>query len=152
MAIETFKATSIHPGSGTRIRILARDHEVIADEPAELGGTDTGANPVELLLGALGACQSVVAQVYAERFGVSWEELRIELEGDIDLDGFFDAADVRPGFSEVRYRYVFVTNEPYERFEPFLDFVSRHCPVGDTIEHAVKLVPAGVDLVAARAA
>lgn len=148
MATQTFKATTIHPGHGTRVEIRARQHRIIADEPLELQGTDSGANPVELLLGALGACQSVVAQVYAEKFGVRWEELRIELEGDLDLDGFLGAAPVRPGYAQVRYRYVIKTDAPAEKLQPFVEFIKAHCPVGDTIEHAVELVPTGVAVAA----
>ena len=138
MSKDVFKATTIHRG-GTKVKIQARSHEIIADEPKELGGTDTGANPVELLLGALGACQSVVAQVYSEKFDVEYDELRIELEGDIDLDGFLDKADVRPGYSEIRLKYYFKTNEPLEKLQPFVDFVQTKCPVGDTIANAVSL-------------
>lgn len=144
MAQETFKAVTTHPGTGMQVKIQARQHAIIADEPAELGGTDTGANPVELLLGALGACQSVVAQVYAEKFGISYEELRIELEGDLDLDGFLGQADVRPGFSDVRYRYYLKTDAPAEKVREFVEFIARHCPVGDTIENQVRLTPSDV--------
>lgn len=140
MAIETFKATTIHPGHGTKVRIVARQHEIISDEPEELNGTDTGANPVELLLGALGACQSVVAQVYAEKFGISFNELRIELEGDLDLDGFLDAADVRSGYSEIRVKYHLKSEASEERIAAFIEYLNDHCPVGDTIANSVNLI------------
>ena len=38
-----------------------------ADEPSELGGDDTGATPVELVLAGLGACKAITLKMYAER-------------------------------------------------------------------------------------
>ncbi len=143
---QTFRATTIHPGTGTRVEIRTADHTIIADEPVALGGTNTGANPVELVLGALGACQSVVAQVYAEKFGIKYDELRIELEGDIDLDGFFDKSSARPGYSDIRYKFIFKTDESPEKIKEFLDYVESRCPVGDTLAQAVNLKRAAVEI------
>jgi putative redox protein len=47
--------------------IRAGDHTLRADEPKTLGGTDTGPNPYDLLLGALGACTSMTVSLYARR-------------------------------------------------------------------------------------
>lgn len=146
MSVTTFKATTTHPGHGTRVQINAREHNIIADEPAELGGSNTGANPVELLLGALGSCQSVVVQVYSEKFDVKYDELRIELEGDIDLDGFLDKSNVRSGYSEIRAKYFFKTDEPREKIEKLIDFIQQHCPVGDSIANPVNLVTQGLEV------
>lgn len=33
---------------------------IVVDEPPELGGSDKGANPVELLLVSLGSCQEIM--------------------------------------------------------------------------------------------
>jgi putative redox protein len=55
------------PDSGYRTSIHARTHEVVADEPLEAGGTDTGPTPYELLLGALAACTAMTVRMYADR-------------------------------------------------------------------------------------
>ena len=46
-----------------------------ADEPSELGGDDTGATPVELVLAGLGACKAITQQ-----YKIS---ARLHLEGNL---------------------------------------------------------------------
>src|SRR5687768_14393027 len=62
--------------------VRAGKHVLAADEPEEDGGADTGPNPYELLLGALGACTSMTVQLYAKRKGWALEEVRVELAQD----------------------------------------------------------------------
>lgn len=47
--------------------ISVGSHAFQADEPSDNGGKDTGPDPQELLLAALGACASTTVQMYAER-------------------------------------------------------------------------------------
>ncbi|SFD40903.1 Uncharacterized OsmC-related protein [Lentibacillus persicus] len=122
----------------------SRGHKVIVDEPENLGGTDKGMNPVELLLSSLGACQSIVARTYAEKFEIELQNFRVELEGDIDLDGFLGKSDVRPGFSDIRYVFYIETDAPEDKLQAYKDFIEAHCPVGDTIANQVNLGSAKV--------
>lgn len=48
-------------------KIQAGPHQIIADEPRSLGGDGTGATPISLMLGALGACTAMTLQMYAGR-------------------------------------------------------------------------------------
>ncbi len=54
-------------GDGFRNRVFAGSHELVADEPASVGGTDTGPNPYDYLLAALGACTNMTLRMYANR-------------------------------------------------------------------------------------
>jgi len=138
MAVQTFKA-SAHLQEGVKVLTKSRHFELTIDEPKSLGGTDTGMNPVEALLASLGACQSIVARVYAPKFGVKLEDFSVEVEGDIDLDGFFDKSDVRPGYSDIRYTFRIKTDSPKEKVEEFVKFLESKCPVGDTIANPVNV-------------
>lgn len=139
MAVETFKATT-HLQQGMVVKATSRNFEITIDEPKSLGGTDEGMNPVELMLCALGACQSIVARVYARKFGITLEDFWVELEGDLDTDGFMNKSDVRRGYSDIRYNIHIKTDAPREKVEEFVEFIERTCPVGDTIANPVNVV------------
>lgn len=139
MPITTFKATA-HLKEGMVVQAKSRKFELTIDEPEALGGTDTGMNPVELVLCALGACQAIVARVYAPKFEIDLQEFWMELEGDLDIDGFLNKSDVRSGFSEIRYNIHIKSSAPSEKVEPFVDFIRSKCPVGDTVRDPVNLV------------
>lgn len=122
---------------GVQVQVKARDFEITIDEPKNMGGTDTGMNPVEMVLGALGACQAIVAGAFAKKHQMTFNDFRVELEGDLDTDGFLGLSDVRKGYSEIRYNIHIDTDEPRDKVEKFIEFIEETCPVGDTIANPV---------------
>ena len=124
--------------SGTAVRITARDHAFTIDEPHDLGGTDSGANPIEHLLAALGACQVITYQVWAEKLGITLDSIDLDLTGEIDLRGFLGTAeDVRPGFDGITVHATLTGPESTERYQELIDTVEQHCPVLDNLQNTV---------------
>ena len=138
MAVQQFQAQA-QLLEGVKVNARARQFSWTLDEPAELGGTDHGMNPVEGLLCALGACQAIVARVYAAEFDVVLDDFRVVVEGDLDLDGFFGKAPVRPGYQEIRYRFHVDSPSPQANIDRLLTHLRQHCPVGDTLANPVRL-------------
>ncbi len=144
--LHTYKATAKKLLDGMQVETEARGFKILIDEPASLGGTDIAMSPVEALLAALGACQTIVVAAFAKAHNFSYEEFHMELEGDLDTDGFMGKSDVRPGFQEIRFTMHFKTNESQAKAEEFAAFVEKTCPVGDSLVHGVKLVLSDVVL------
>lgn len=63
-------------------------HQLIADEPLSLGGSDAGPAPFELVMAGLGACTSATLRMYADRKGIALTRILVSLSHDkVDIDG-----------------------------------------------------------------
>jgi uncharacterized OsmC-like protein len=69
-------------GEGLRTEVSAGGHALVADEPENLGGTDEGPNPYDLLLAALGGCTAMTLRMYADRKGWPLESVTVRLSQD----------------------------------------------------------------------
>lgn len=125
---------------GLRTQVALRKHTVVVDEPRSLGGTDEGPNPVELVLAALATCQVITYRVWASKLGVELDEVRVEVEGDLDLRGFYGVEPgVRAGFSQVRLLVRLCGPEGDDAYRALADAVDAHCPVLDFTGQPVPL-------------
>ena len=124
-----FKATAKKLPEGLQVETTARNFKILLDEPEDLGGTNKGLNPVEAVLSALGACQTICAYAFAGAM-------------HIDLKGL--NKEVRNGFSEVRFTMHMTTDASQKKAEKLADFIESRCPVGDCLENPVKLIRTGV--------
>lgn len=145
MAVEQFHAETILQ-EGVKVLVRSRSHAFYTDEEPRFGGKDEGINPLESLLGSLGACLSVVARLSAPNFNVELEGFRIEIEGDIDFEGFQGNPNVRPGFSDIRFTFHVDTPSDAKDVEKLIQHVEAVCPVKDTITNPVNVVLNAVNI------
>ena len=68
--------------SGVRFEIATRGHRIIADQPPENGGADTGMTPPELLLASLGSCAGYYAAEYLRMRSLPHTGLRVYVEAE----------------------------------------------------------------------
>nr|WP_238717528.1 OsmC family protein [Natronorubrum halophilum] len=121
-------------------RIHTREFAIEGDEPEQILGERTAPNAVELLLAALGSCLSVGYAANAAAMDIELEELRFELEGDIDLRGFLGISkDVRAGYNSVTCTVHIDADASPEALAELRDRVETTSPVMDTITNAVRL-------------
>ncbi|GAA5163599.1 MULTISPECIES: OsmC family protein [Amycolatopsis] len=130
-AVSFSVANALVPGTATQVEVRVRDHGFTVDEPQPLGGTDVAANPVEYALAALGSCQVITYQFWAAKLGVPLEGVKVTVDGDLDLHGFFGFNGTRPGFTDVRVSVELTGPADRERYEDLKRQVDEHCPVLD---------------------
>ncbi|HET7678307.1 MAG TPA: OsmC family protein [Candidatus Limnocylindrales bacterium] len=131
-----------HMGAPTSERPQA--FELIGDEPPVLLGSNAGPNAVELCLQALAFCYAVGFAYNAAAKGIEIEELRYEVEGDLDLHRFLGLGGPRAGFSAIRAKgWVRSPNASPEQLEELCQYVQDTSPVRDILANAV---PVSTDL------
>jgi uncharacterized OsmC-like protein len=137
--MEVSMSVVVESGDGLRQEILVRGKRVVADEPVEVGGTDQGPDPYELLLGALGACTAMTILMYARRKKWQVDHVRVELDhsrvhvrdceqcetDDVKLDYFRKRVTVRGSLTE----------EQRAR----LAEISQRCPVHRTLTGIIRI-------------
>jgi hypothetical protein len=134
---ELVGVTEVHGTAGS-------GHRIVVDEPPALGGTNAAANPVEYALAALGSCQVITYRVWATHLGIKFDSISVEVEGDLDLRGFFGVdPTIRPGYEQVRITLHITGPETPARYEELRRAVDEHCPVLDLFSNQT---PVKIDL------
>jgi uncharacterized OsmC-like protein len=59
--------------------VISGAHRLLADEPKNVGGLDSGPAPYELLLGALGACKAMTVRLHADRKQFPLRQVQVRL-------------------------------------------------------------------------
>jgi len=149
-AAATFEARS-RQLDGLRSAVSVRDFTVPVDEPAALGGNDTAPNPVKYILAALASCQEITYRLYADALAIPLRGVSVEIEGDLDLRGFFAVdPEVRAGYQEIVATVTLDSPAHPEDLRRLKETVDAHCPVLDILRNPVP-VNLGLDIVDRRA-
>ena len=122
---------------GFRTQITAGQHQLIADEPKEAGGTDEGPSPYELLLAALGACTAMTLKLYIERKQLPISDVEVLLSFDrIYIDDCESCAkEGVENNQEIQHisRLIYVTGDVTEDQKERLLYIAGRCPVHVTL-------------------
>ncbi len=118
----------------TKLVVNARQFKLVVDEPAGLGGTDDGPNPVEYLLAGYAGCLNVVAHLVAKEQGLDIKKLTIEVDGDINPARLFGQSnDDRAGFKIIRVNIAIDTDAVQSAIDKWLKEVENRCPINDNL-------------------
>jgi uncharacterized OsmC-like protein len=111
---------------------------IVVDETPALGGSDANANPVELVLVALGTCQEIMYRAYASVMDVPLTSVKVRVRGDLDLRGLFGMdPGTPPGFEKIVYETELDSPADDEILRNLVQTVESHCPVLDTLTRPV---------------
>lgn len=118
----------------TKLVVNARQFKLVVDEPAGLGGTDDGPNPVEYLLAGYAGCLNVVAHLVAKEQGLDLKKLSIGVDGDINPARLFGQSnDDRAGFKIIRVNIAIDTDAGQPAIDKWIKEVENRCPINDNL-------------------
>lgn len=121
----------------------ARDFTLTIDEPEELGGTNMGPNPQEVLLSALNSCLIATFVSLCSMQGIALEKVEITSVGKLDLRGFFRLeATVPAGYQELRWTLHVKGNATPEQFQQVYEATIAASPNFWNLAHPVSIKPA----------
>jgi putative redox protein len=135
----------VETGQGKfQVMVQSGPHRMLADEPEDVGGLDSGPSPYGYLSAALGACTVMTLRMYAERKGIEIGRIGIQV-----LHGKVHAADCEACSDEMKERGGKI--DRFEReitLEGDLDAATRarmleiadKCPVHRTLEAGAAIV------------
>lgn len=127
---------------GLRTTVESGGHVYHVDEPVAAGGSDTAADPVQQLLGALGSCMAITARLYAQRKG--WPLEGVEIALDVERRRAADYPDYdgdSPFVHEVTQRIALQGPLDETQRKRIIDIAGR-CPVHRIVESPAFFVDA----------
>lgn len=149
--IVEFKVTTDWQGDGPRSETrveewslggerIPRDFTIAIDEPEQLLGTNTAANPQEYLMAAMNACMLATYVAACSMQGIALEHLSIETSGELDLRGFLGLdKNVIPGYEQVDYKVNIKGDGTQKQFEQVHDWVKKTSPNYFNMANAIAL-------------
>jgi len=119
---------------------IKRSFKFIVDEPVELLGENTAANPQEILMAAMNSCVLNTYVIAAAMKGVRLEKVAIETTGELDLRGFLGLdKTIKPGYEELKYTVRIKGDAPKEKFDEIHQLVKSTSPNYWNMANAIKL-------------
>lgn len=119
-------------GQGMKRRFTLR-----GDHPPELLGQNTGPTAIETVMAALGSCMAGSFAAQATGRGVELRGLELDVEADIDLNGFFGLQPVRPGLSNVVLSLRVDSDAEPQTLQEILEAARSLSPIFDTVTKPV---------------
>jgi putative redox protein len=128
--------------TGMQSTIKAANHTIFIDEPAAMGGNDTGPDPLSALLSSLAGCENVIANFVAKEIEFDLQGIEFDITGILDTRGLMGDPDVKPYFEKIRIDAKVKTSESQERVDQLQKLTDERCPVYTTFKAAgIELQP-----------
>jgi uncharacterized OsmC-like protein len=100
-----------------------------------VGGPGTAACSGDLLLGALAACAQLTCQLVATAMGIPFKQIRVSVEGDMDLSGTLGISKQVPvGFQDIHARFdIDAPEATAEQLAALKEKTEQYCVVMQTL-------------------
>ena len=124
----------VSTGDGLCTEITVDGHELVADEPSHLGGTEAGPTPYDYLMGALGSCTAMTIRMYADRREWPLESVKVRLKHQKIYAEDCSACETENGKIDHIEREIELTGGLDDEQREKLLQIADKCPVHRTLE------------------
>ena len=131
--------------AGFLTTISSRSHEIRADEPVPLGGTDAGFTPYELLLASLSSCMAMTMRMYADRKGWPLEGANIRLRTAPSRDPDREVRVAGAGSVTRIERWIDLAGPLTDEQRLRLVEIADRCPIKRNLEAGLQVLAASDD-------
>lgn len=121
-------------------QVFSDHHQWFADEPTKVGGQNSGPDPYEHLLAALGACTAMTIRMYANHKKLPLEHVEVSLFHDRNYLDDADHAAEKGSQIEALVRKVQLVGALTEEQKVRLMEIADRCPVHRTLHNNPKVV------------
>ena len=125
--------------AGYRVEIGASGHSLVSDEPLEVGGTDEGPTPYDLVLAALGACTAMTLRMYADRKKWPLEGVVVRLHHARSHAEDDKHCEDRPARLDEIERTLEISGPLTHEQRVKLAEIAERCPVHRTLDAGVRI-------------
>jgi putative redox protein len=125
--------------SSFKQEIVAGKHHLRADEPVSAGGSDTGPDPYDYLLAALGVCTSMTVGLYARRKQLPLENITVSLRHSRIYAKDCEECETKEGMLDRIDLEVELTGSLSEEQHAKLMEIAAKCPVHRTLTSEINL-------------
>lgn len=125
--------------------LIGQKHSLLADEPIDFGGLDTGPTPYQFVAAGLGACTSMTIRMYAKRKKIPLVHVSVEVTHDkrhAEID-----PEAKPTHDHFLRKISLTGPITLEHRESLLAIADK-CPVHRTLEATSHIETVDVSLVA----
>ncbi|NBC00441.1 MAG: alpha/beta fold hydrolase [Bacteroidetes bacterium] len=123
--------------NGYQTDLQTRGYTLRADEPASMGGTETGPTPYDYLLGALGSCTAMTLRMYAERKEWPLDGVAVRLSHEKIHARDCASCETQKGKVDRIARVLTLTGDLTDEQRARLIQIADRCPVHRTLHSEV---------------
>ena len=125
----------------TKMNLTSGKFKMVIDEPQNMGGTDEGPSPIQVLLMSLAGCLNVTCHEIAKQRGLQLNGMKVNIEGVMNPCAFLGCSfEERAGFQNIQVTVdADFENASPEEIAEWLEETENRCPVTDNVRDGTKL-------------